>query len=83
MKRGVEIAVVVVADLGDQEAGGVIADAVGTDLEAVGGASGHGDDAAMAVQQRQRNDAGIEQGAQITGAGAFCERCGSWRSWPR
>ena len=56
LERGVEIAVVVVADFGDQEAGGVIADAVGADLESIGGATRHGDDAAMAVEQRQRND---------------------------
>ena len=71
LERGVEIAVVIVADFGDQEAGGVIADAVGADLEPIGGAAGHGHDAAMAVEQRQRNDAGIEQSTQITGAGAL------------
>ena len=72
LERGVEIAVVVVADFGDQEAGGVIADAVRADLEPIGGTTSDGDDAAMAVEQRQRNDPGIELGAQITGAGAFC-----------
>ena len=56
LEGGVEIAVVVVADLGDQEARGVIADAVGADLEPIGGTTGHGHDAAVAVQQRQRND---------------------------
>ena len=56
LESGVEIAVVVVADLGDQEAGSVIANAAGADLEPVGGTTGHGDDAAMAVEQRQRND---------------------------
>ena len=56
LKSGVEIPVVVVADLGDQEARGVIADAARADLESIGGSMGYGDDPAMAVQQRQRND---------------------------
>ena len=70
LKRGGEITVVVVADLGDEEAGRHRR-CGGADLKSIGGASGHGDDAAMAVEQRQRNDPGIELGAQITGAGAL------------
>ena len=55
LKSGVEIPVVVVADLGDQSKG-VIADAARADLQSIGGSMGYGDDPAMAVQQRQRND---------------------------
>ena len=52
LECGVEIAIVVVTDFGDQEAGGVISDAVGADLKSIGGAPRHGDDAAMAVEKR-------------------------------
>ena len=74
LECSVEISVVVVADFSDQEAGGVIADAMGADLEAVGGTTSDGNDPAVAVEQRQRNDPGIELGAEIIGTGAFRRR---------
>ena len=59
----------VVANLGNRKQG-VVADATG-DLQSIGGTTGGANNAAMAIEQRQRNDPCIEHGAQFTGARAL------------
>ena len=67
LQGDVDVAVVVVADLGNQEAGFALGYGAAPELQAARRLSGHRHDPAMAVQQRQGDDPGGQQGGQVRG----------------
>ena len=68
LKGDVDVAVVVVADFGNHKARFAVSDATAAQLQAIGGGQGHRHDAAVAVQQRQGDDARGQQTSQFRGS---------------
>ena len=65
LKRDTDVTVVVIADLGDHKTRLSLADFPIADLQTVGGPQGNGNDPPMAVEKRQGDDPGRENGCQF------------------